>query len=66
MKETGISKGKVEQCLDSPDKPIQNGEMRFVKEINQKVLAVIYKVEKGDKLVMTAFVSSKISKYLSH
>jgi len=65
MKERRISKDIVEQCLDNPDKLIQGEEMRAVKKINEKVLVVIYKVEKADKLVITAFVSSRISKYLS-
>ncbi len=64
MIERGISRDMVERCLDNPDKRIQNEELRAVKKINEKVLVVIYRVEKGDRLVITAFISSKISKYL--
>ena len=37
MKKRGISKDIVEQCLDNPDKLIQDKEMRAVKKINESV-----------------------------
>ena len=60
----------VERCLDNPDKLIQNEELRAVKKINKRVLVVIYRVEKGDKLVITQplsrpFFISKVRGFLN-
>lgn len=65
MRQRGIEKSLVEQCLDKPDKDEEvEGIHRCVKKINEKVLVVIYKCTGDTLIVITAYITSKVYKYL--
>jgi len=62
-----IDRKLIADCLEAPDRVIpENGKLRCIKRINNKVLVAIYKVEgaSGTRVIITAFISSKIYKYL--
>ena len=70
MRQRGIERSLVEKCLKNPDKEEGLGDdvYKCVKRINRKVIIVIYKViykRAGDAaVIITAYISSKIHKYL--
>ncbi len=66
MRKRGITKSEVYSCIKNPDKiEALNDTVRAVKRIDNKVLVVIYRHEGGSVLVITAYKSSKVKKYLS-
>lgn len=66
LQERGISKDDVEECLYKPDRdvPLKWGARRCIKIKGRYALVVIYKVDNKDIIVVTAFLTSKIDKYL--
>ena len=66
MKQRGINKELVEECLGKPDKTIvlKDNTHRCIRKIGDRVLIVIYKINGHTILVITAFTSTKIRKYL--
>ncbi len=65
MKQRGIDRELVEECLANPDKVDHlNDVYRCIKKHGEKVLVVIYKRFHNTILVITTFISSKINKYL--
>ncbi len=66
MRQRGIERSLVEDCLRNPDKEEGLGDNvhRCIKKINRKVIVVIYKREHSTIVVITAYLSSKIHKYL--
>jgi len=65
MKQRGIDKEVIKECFKHPDKDEKlNDIYRCVKRINSKVLVIIYRIRSNTILVITAFVSSKLHKYL--
>ncbi len=65
MAQRGISKEEVEGCIKSPDQAIRGEVVRAIKDIGDKALVVVYRLEGDYALVITAFKSSKREKYLS-
>ena len=66
MKQRGIDKAFVVKCLVEPDKlDSLDKAYRCIKRIDGKVLIVVYREMHNAILVITAFVSSKVRKYLS-
>ncbi len=56
----------MEKCLQRPDRDEELGEARrCIKKIDDKILVVIYKRENEKIVVITAYISSKIRKYLA-
>ena len=66
MHQRGIERGLVEECLGNPDKKegLSSNIYRCIKRIDGKVIVVVYKREYNTIVVITAYVSSKIRKYL--
>ncbi len=64
MAQRGISNEEVEKCIGSPDSLIRREVVRAVKDMGDKVLVVVYRLEDDYTLVITAFKSSKKEKYL--
>ncbi len=66
MCQRGIERGLVEECLRKPDKEecLSSNVYKCVKRINEKVIVVIYKQEDNTIVIITAYISSKIHKYL--
>ena len=65
MKQRGIDKELVEECLENPDRTLlKEDTYRCIKKIDDKVLVVIYRKNNNTILVITAFVSTKKHKYL--
>ena len=64
MKQREISVQEVEQCLEDPDKTIKDDIVKAVRKLNNKLLAVVYKTLNSEKLVITAYKTSKMQKYL--
>lgn len=66
MKQRGISRELVEECLRHPDKvdPL-NDVYRCIKKLDEEVLVLIYREYGNTTLVTTAFISSKTRKYLT-
>ena len=66
MHQRGIDRILVEKCLENPDKDSLLGDTRkCIKKIDDRVLVVIYRKVNDTTLVITAFISSKIHKYLA-
>ncbi len=65
MRQRGIGKELVVLCIQNPDRSEElEGVCRCVKKINNKVIIVIYRRENGKFIVVTAYLSSKLHKYL--
>ncbi len=64
MKQRGISVQEVERCLEDPDRTVENEEAKAVRKLNDKLLVVVYKKLDREKLVITAYKTSKIKRYL--
>jgi len=59
----GIAKELVEECIRNPDRD-ENLEYRCIKKLNDIVLLVIYRKDNDSVIILTAFKSTKIHKYL--
>jgi len=65
MRQREISKELIVQCIQNPDKSEELKEVyRCIKRINNKVIIVVYKRENDKFIVVTAYLSSKLHKYL--
>ena len=64
MRQRGIGREDVEACLKGPDRIIEDKESKCVKKLDNKVLVVVYRVEAGAIIVITAYRTSKLHKYL--
>ena len=66
MRQRRISRNIVEACLHNPDKKERiEDAYRCVKKLNNKVLVVIYRKTGDSILIITAYTSTKIYKYLT-
>jgi len=56
----------IKKCLLNPDKILKlNNTRKTVKKLNNKVLVVVYKtLNDNEVLVITAYATSRVSKYL--
>lgn len=56
----------IKKCLLKPDKILKlNNTRKTVKKLNNKVLVVVYKtLNDNEVLVITAYATSRVSKYL--
>jgi len=65
IRQRGIEKSLIEQCLNNPDKDEEIEEMhRCLKRIGNKVLVVIYRNVDDTLVIITAYMTSKVHKYL--
>jgi len=65
MRQRGISVTMVELCITAPDRDKSLDDLcRCVKKLNRRVLIVVYKKFHNEVLVITAYISTKIRKYL--
>jgi hypothetical protein len=65
MRQRSIERSLVEQCLGNPDKDEEvEGVRRCVKRVGNRVLVVIYRSVNDTLVVITAFITSKVNKYL--
>ncbi|BES82194.1 DUF4258 domain-containing protein [Pyrodictium abyssi] len=64
MRQRGIKREEVEDCLDDPDRILEVEELKCVKRLNGKVLVVVYRKDADAVVVITAFRSSKLHRYL--
>ena len=65
MKMRRIAKADVIACIKSPDKVKEiHGIIHATKRLNNVVLVVYYRITDESKIVITAFKSSKIHKYI--
>jgi len=66
MRQRGIERSLVEKCLKNPDKEegLGNDIYKCIKRINRKVIIAIYKRAGDAAVIITAYISSKINKYL--
>lgn len=64
IRQRGISREEVEACLNNPDKIIENNETKCIKKLGNKALIVVYRMEAGAIIVITAYRTSKLHKYL--
>ena len=66
IRQRGIEKKLITLCIREPDKSEQLEEVRkCVKRIDDKVIIVVYREGHDEILVITAYLSSKIHKYLA-
>ncbi len=64
IKQREIEREQIIECLQEPDKVMEkNNIFQCVKKINKKLLIVVYK-KNDDILIITAFKTKKIKKYL--
>ena len=65
LRQRGITREQVEQCIRESDKTEKlEGLHEFIKRLNDKVLVVIFKESGGRIIIITAFKTSKVKKYL--
>ncbi len=66
MRQRGIDKKLVSLCIQNPDKDeVLEGVRRCIKRIDNKVIIVVYRREDDKFIVITAYLSSKLNKYLN-
>ena len=64
LKQRNINKSLVEECVKQPDKLISEDYVkRAIKRLNEKALAVIYRVVNYKILIIIAYITLKIKKY---
>ena len=56
----------IKECLLKPNKVLKlNNSRRAIKKLNSKALIVVYKaLSNNEALIITAYATSRISKYL--
>jgi len=65
IRQRGIDKKLIVLCIQKPDKSEELEEAyRSIKKIDNKVVVVIYRRENNKVVVITAYISSKLDKYL--
>ncbi|MGC8933290.1 MAG: hypothetical protein C0200_00070 [Thermoproteota archaeon] len=65
MKVRGIDRAEVVSCITNPDKIEKLDEtFRAVKKADNKVLVVLCRMENAKMIIITAYSSSKVHKYL--
>ena len=65
IRQRGINKNLVLKCLNEPDKDEELKDIhRCVKKLNDKLIVVIYRVENNDFIIITAYITTKVHKYL--
>ncbi len=65
IRQRGIDKNLVLKCLSEPDKDEElENVRRCIKKINDKLIVVIYRKEDNDFIIITAYITTKVHKYL--
>ncbi len=66
LAQRGITFEEVRHCVLNPDRElVEDGVRKAIKKMNDRVLIVVYRFENDDTiLVITAYKSSKVEKYL--
>jgi len=65
MRQRGIGRNLVELCIANPDRYESLDDLhRCVKKLDEKVLVIIYKRVYEEILIVTAYISTKVRKYL--
>ena len=66
MQNRGIKKEEVIQTINDPEKLGKNSGNNLIaeKSFGRKLLRVFYRVEDEDKLIITAYKTSKVEKYI--
>ena len=66
MKNRGIKKEEVIQTINDPEKLGKNSGDNIIAQrmFEGKLLRVFYRVEEKDKIVITAYKTSKLEKYI--
>ncbi|MEM1575723.1 MAG: DUF4258 domain-containing protein [Nitrososphaerota archaeon] len=65
IRERNLSKDIIKECIENPLKLIsENNIKRVIRKMNNKLFVVIYKIENEKFIVITAYIISKIEKYL--
>ncbi|MCE4606782.1 MAG: DUF4258 domain-containing protein [Desulfurococcales archaeon] len=64
IRQRGISREQIEACLNNPDKTVKDEEFKCVKKLNDKAVIVVYRMETDAIIVITAYRTSKLHKYL--
>jgi hypothetical protein len=66
MRQRGIGKELVEECIRNPDRDEElEHASRCVKKLNNEILVVIYRKHSNSTMIITAFKSTKIHKYIA-
>ena len=65
MQNRGIKKEEVLETLNNPEKLGKNSGNNLIaqKSFGEKLLRVFYRVEDEDKIIITAYKTSKLEKY---
>ena len=68
MQNRGIHKDEVKEAVNNPDKVVKNSGNNLIaqKLIEKKLLRVFYRTEGKDKVIITAYKTSKIEKYFQN
>jgi len=65
--ERRISGRHILLCLEEPDRRIRQADtIKCVKDLGDKLIIVVYRVEGDTAVVITAFYTTKKRKYLSN
>ena len=65
IRQRGIDKELVRLCIQNPDREEENeGIHKCIKRVNNMVIIAIYRKENDNAIVITAYLSSKLHKYL--
>jgi len=65
LRERKFSKNIIKECIENPLKIISEDNIkRVIKKLNDKLLIVVYRIENGTFIIITAYTTSKVEKYL--
>ncbi|MDW8034519.1 MAG: DUF4258 domain-containing protein [Nitrososphaerota archaeon] len=66
IRQRKISFEDISRCIESPDRVIVEHDMsKNIMKINNNVLIVVFRREDDNIIVITAYRSSRVEKYLS-
>ena len=65
IRQRGLPLNLTRECVSKPDKVLRSNNIRkAVKKLDNKALVVVYKALDDEALIITAYATSRVSKYL--
>ena len=65
IRQRGLPINPIRECVSKPDKVLRSDNVkRAVKKLDSRALVVVYRALDDEALIITAYATSKVSKYL--
>jgi hypothetical protein len=65
MRQRNLTANLIRECVLKPNKILKlNDARRAIKKLNDKVLITVYRALNNEALIITAYTTSRVSKYL--